>query len=85
MTRAHLLARRFRDVMPSYQASLSYALKVVWADHKARAEHRQRFAGFVFRPLTARQIADSRHATREPRLMRGRTLRRIYWGRNQRP
>jgi hypothetical protein len=33
-------------------------------DAKARAEHRQRFAGYVPRILTAKQIADSRDATR---------------------
>jgi hypothetical protein len=39
-------------------------MRCAWADVKARAEHRQRFAGYVPRPLTTKQIADSRYATR---------------------
>jgi hypothetical protein len=64
MQRAHLLARRFREVMPSYRAALAYGLRVAWNDAKARAEHRERFAGYVPRPMTAKQIADSRAVTR---------------------
>jgi hypothetical protein len=64
MQRGHLLARRFRDLMPDYRAALAYGLRVAWNDAKARQEHRQRFAGYVPRPLTAKQIADSRYATR---------------------
>jgi hypothetical protein len=64
MQRAHLIARRFIGVLPNYRACLAHGLRVVWADAKARQEHRVRFAGFVPRVLTAKQIADSRHATR---------------------
>jgi hypothetical protein len=64
MRRAHLIARRFIGVLPNYRACLAYGLRCAWADAKARAEHRERFAGYVFRPLTAKQIADSRYATR---------------------
>jgi hypothetical protein len=62
--RAHLIARRFIGILPNYRACLAHGLRVVWADAKARQEHRQRFAGFVPRVLTAKQIADSRYATR---------------------
>ena len=41
-----------------------YDLKVVWADHAARVEHRQRFAGYVPRVLTPAQRAASDRATR---------------------
>jgi hypothetical protein len=64
MRRAHLIARRFIGVLPNYRACLARGMRVAWADAKARAEHRQRFAGFVPRVLTAKQIADSRYATR---------------------
>jgi hypothetical protein len=64
MRRAHLIARRFIGILPNYRACLAHGLRVVWADAKARQEHRQRFAGFVPRVLTAKQIADSRYATR---------------------
>jgi hypothetical protein len=64
MTRAHLVARRFRDVMPTYRAALSYALKTIWADVKARAENRKRFAGYVPRLLTPEHRAASELATR---------------------
>jgi hypothetical protein len=64
MRRAHLLAKRFCDVMPAYRAALAYGLQVAWNDAKARQEHRERFAGYVPRMLTPKQIADSRYATR---------------------
>jgi hypothetical protein len=64
MQRAHLIARRFVGVLPNYRACLAHGMRVAWADAKARAEHKQRFAGFVPRVLTAKQIADSRYATR---------------------
>jgi hypothetical protein len=64
MQRAHLIARRFIGVLPNYRACLAHGLRVVWADAKARQEHKQRFAGFVPRVMTAKQIADSRYATR---------------------
>jgi hypothetical protein len=64
MRRAHLIARRFIGVLPNYRACLAHGMRVAWADAKARQEHRQRFAGFVPRVLTAKQIADSRYATR---------------------
>jgi hypothetical protein len=64
MQRAHLIARRFIGVLPNYRACLAHGMRVAWADAKARAEHRQRFAGYVPRILTAKQIADSRDATR---------------------
>jgi hypothetical protein len=64
MFRAHLVAKRFRDVFPTYQQALIYALKTVWADHQARREVRQAYAHIVRRPLTAAQIADSQRATR---------------------
>jgi hypothetical protein len=59
MQRAHLIARRFIGVLPSYRACLAHGLRCAWADAKARAEHRQRFAGYVPRILTAKQIAVS--------------------------
>jgi hypothetical protein len=64
MQRAHLIARRFIGILPNYRACLTHGLRCAWADAKARQEHRERFAGFVPRPLTAKQIADSRYATR---------------------
>jgi hypothetical protein len=64
MKQAHLIARRFIGVLPNYRACLAHGMRVAWADAKARAEHKQRFAGYVSRPLTAKQIADSRYATR---------------------
>jgi hypothetical protein len=64
MQRAHLIARRFIGVLPNYRACLAHGMRCAWADTKARAEHRQRFAGYVPRALTAKQIADSRYATR---------------------
>jgi hypothetical protein len=39
-------------------------MRVAWADAKARQEHRVRFKSFIPRALTAKQIADSRAATR---------------------
>jgi hypothetical protein len=64
MRRAHLIARRFIGILPNYRACLAPGLRVVWADAKARAEHRERFKHFVPWVLTAKQIADSRYATR---------------------
>jgi hypothetical protein len=64
MKRAHLIARRFIGVLPNYRASLAYGLRCAWADAKARQKHRERFAGFVPRMLTAKQNADSRYYTR---------------------
>jgi hypothetical protein len=64
MRRAHLIARRFRDLMPSYRAALAYGLKTVWADAKARAEHRERFAGYVPRILTPAERSASERDTR---------------------
>jgi hypothetical protein len=64
MQRAHLIARRFIGILPNYRACLAYGMRVAWADAKARQEHKLRFAGFVPRVLTAKQIADSRYATR---------------------
>ncbi len=64
MKRAHLIARRFIGVLPNYRACIAHGMRCAWADAKARQEHRQRFAGYVPRPLTATQIADSRYATR---------------------
>jgi hypothetical protein len=64
MRRAHLIARRFIGILPNYRACLAHGMRCAWADAKARQEHRRRFAGFVPRVLTARQLADSRHATR---------------------
>jgi hypothetical protein len=64
MQRAHLIARRFIGVLPNYRACLAHGMRVAWADAKARAEHHQRFAGYVPRVLTAKQVADSRCATR---------------------
>jgi hypothetical protein len=64
MRRAHLIGRRFIGILPNYRACLAHGLRCAWADNKARAEHKQRFAGYVPRILTAKQIADSRYATR---------------------
>jgi hypothetical protein len=64
MRRAHLIARRFIGILPNYRAALAYGLQVAWADAKARQEHHERFAAYVPRALTAKQIADSRRATR---------------------
>jgi hypothetical protein len=64
MRHAHLIARRFIGVLPNYRACLAHGLRCVWADAKARAEHRQRFAGYVGRALTPRERADSQRATR---------------------
>jgi hypothetical protein len=64
MRRAHLIARRFVGILPNYRACLAHGMRCAWADAKARADHRQRFAGYVPRILTAKQIADSRYATR---------------------
>jgi hypothetical protein len=64
MQRAHLIARRFVGILPNYRACLAHGMRCAWADAKARQEHKQRFAGFVPRVLTAKQIADSRYATR---------------------
>jgi hypothetical protein len=64
MRRAHLIARRFIGILPNYRACIAHGMRCAWADARARAEHRQRFAGFVPQALTARQLADSRCATR---------------------
>jgi hypothetical protein len=64
MRRAHLIARRFIGVLPNYRACLAHGMRCAWADAKSRQEHRQRFASYVPRILTAKQIADSRYATR---------------------
>jgi hypothetical protein len=64
MRRAHLIARRFIGILPNYRACLAHGLRCAWADAKARQEHRESFARYVPRPLTAKQIADSRYATR---------------------
>jgi hypothetical protein len=64
MRRAHLIARRFIGILPTYRACLAHGMRCAWADEKAHAEHRRRFAGYVPRTLTAKQIADSRYATR---------------------
>jgi hypothetical protein len=64
MVRAHVIAKRFRPDMPGYRAALAHGLRVAWTDAKSRQEHRERFAGYVPRALTAKQIADSRAATR---------------------
>jgi hypothetical protein len=64
MRRAHLIARRFVGILPNYRACIAHGMRCAWADARARAEHRQRFAGFVPQALTARQLADSRCATR---------------------
>jgi hypothetical protein len=64
MRRAHLIARRFIGILPDYRACLAHGLRRAWADAKARQEHRERSAGYVPRALTAKQIADSRYATR---------------------
>jgi hypothetical protein len=64
MRRAHLIARRFIGILPNYRACIAHGMRCAWADAKARQEHRQRFAGFVPRMLTPKQIADSRYATR---------------------
>jgi hypothetical protein len=61
---AHLIARRFRDIMPSYREALAYGLKTAWADAKARAEHRERFKDFVPRVLSPEERAASERATR---------------------
>jgi hypothetical protein len=50
--------------MPNYRAALAYALKTVWADAKMRRGLKQAYGHIVRRPLTAKQIADSRYATR---------------------
>jgi hypothetical protein len=63
MRRAHLIARRFVNILPGYRACLAHGLRCAWADAKARQEHKQLFAGYA-RILTAKQIADSRYATR---------------------
>jgi hypothetical protein len=64
MTRAHIVAKRFRDVLPTYAAALQYALRVVWADEKARQEHRHRFAGYPRRVLSPEERRASERATR---------------------
>jgi hypothetical protein len=64
MHHAHLIARRFVGVLPSYRACLAHGMRCAWAHAKARQEHRERFAGYVPRILTTKQIGDSRHATR---------------------
>jgi hypothetical protein len=63
MRRAHLIARRFRDVFPTYRQALSYALTTVWADVRARAEHRERFRDIIPRVLTPAERAVSQAAT----------------------
>jgi hypothetical protein len=64
MQRAHKTASDFRPFMGSYREALAYRMRVAWADAKARQEHRVRFKSFIPRALTAKQIADSRAATR---------------------
>jgi hypothetical protein len=64
MRRAHLIARRFIGILPNYRACLAHGMRCTWADAKARQEYRDRFAGYVPRALTAKQIADSHYATR---------------------
>ena len=64
MKRAHLIARRFIGILPDYRACIAYGMRCAWADAKARADHKQRFAGYVPRILTAKQVADSRYYTR---------------------
>jgi hypothetical protein len=64
MQRAHLIGRRFLGILPNYRACLAYGLRCAWNDEKARQEHRKRFAGYVPRALTAKQMAESRYATR---------------------
>jgi hypothetical protein len=64
MTRAHIVAKRFRDLMPSYREALAYAFKTVWADIKARAEDRERYKHIVRRVLTPDERAASERATR---------------------
>jgi hypothetical protein len=64
MRRAHLIARRFIGILSNYRASIANGMRCAWADAKARQEHRARFAGYVPRILTAKQIADSRYYTR---------------------
>jgi hypothetical protein len=56
-----VIARSFIGILPNYRV---HRLRVAWADAKARQEHRPRFAGYVPRILTAKQIADSRYVTR---------------------
>jgi hypothetical protein len=63
MRRAHLIARRFIGIRPNYRAPIAHGMRCAWADAKARQEHRARFAGYVPRILTAKQIA-GRHYTR---------------------
>ncbi len=64
MRRAKLIARRFIGILSNYRASIANGMRCAWADAKARQEHRESFARYVPRPLTAKQIADSRYATR---------------------
>jgi hypothetical protein len=64
MRRAHLIARRFIGVLPNYRACLAHGMRCAWADAKTRAEHAQRFAGYVRRALTPKERADSQRATR---------------------
>jgi hypothetical protein len=64
MQRAHLIARRFRDVLPNYRAALAYSLRVAWNDAKARQEHRERFKHIVPRVLTPAERTASDQATR---------------------
>jgi hypothetical protein len=64
MRHAHKIARDFRPFMPNYRAALAYALKTVWADAKMRRELKQAYGHIVRRPLTAKQLSDSRYATR---------------------
>jgi hypothetical protein len=64
MKRAHLIARRFIGILPNYRACLAHGMRCAWADTKARQELKQAYGHLVRRPLTAKQIADSRYFTR---------------------
>jgi hypothetical protein len=64
MRRAHLIARRFIGILPNYRACIAHGMRCAWADAKARREHRQRFASFVPRVLTAEERRASERATR---------------------
>jgi hypothetical protein len=64
MRRAHLIARRFIGILPSYRACLAHGMRCAWADAKARAEHRERFKHFVPRVLTPAERAASERVTR---------------------
>lgn len=64
MKRAHIIARRFVNVLPNYRACLAYGVRCAWADAKMRQGLQQTYGHIVRRPLTAKQIADSRYYTR---------------------